>query len=256
MHIARASSLLLLLAGCGASTATNGAPITQDGAFSFFVTSIESMRSLSGSQDGFGGDLRFGEATGLAGADKICTTIAEAELAGVGAKGWRAFLSAAAGGEGGGPVHAKDRVGAGPWYDRSGVLVASSLEGLLGERPDGDDSIVDDLPNERGESQESQPGEGASGTADNHDVLTGTNADGELDGSATCADWSSTTASGKPRLGHSWGSGSGRGWIAAHTASGCAAEVNLVDNGAGNRSCVGVGCGGGYGAIYCFALTP
>ena len=42
------------------------------------------MRELSGSQDGFGGDLRFGEATGLAGADKICTTIAEQSMPGSG----------------------------------------------------------------------------------------------------------------------------------------------------------------------------
>ncbi len=35
------------------------------------------MRKLANSQDGFGGDLRFGEKTGLEGADKICRTLAE-----------------------------------------------------------------------------------------------------------------------------------------------------------------------------------
>jgi hypothetical protein len=50
--------------------------------FSFFVTSLEAMRRLSKSQNGFGGDLRYGEATGIAGADKICTEIAEFSLKG------------------------------------------------------------------------------------------------------------------------------------------------------------------------------
>lgn len=49
---------------------------------------------------------------------------------------------------------------------------------------------------------------------------------------------------------------SGRSWIEAHEAAGCAAVVNLLDNGPGSRDCKGVGCGGGYGAIYCFALSP
>src|SRR5690242_11683854 len=48
--------------------------------FSFFVTSLAAMQALSGSQAGFGGDLRYGETgpgAGLRGADKICAAIAE-----------------------------------------------------------------------------------------------------------------------------------------------------------------------------------
>jgi hypothetical protein len=48
--------------------------------FSFFVTSLRAMQELSGSADGFGGGLRFGETgpqAGLRGADEICNTIAE-----------------------------------------------------------------------------------------------------------------------------------------------------------------------------------
>ena len=77
------------------------------------------MRALSGSQNGFGGDLRFGETgdgAGLRGADKICTTIAEHVDAGLGRQGMarvpqraRRDLS-----------NAIDRVGNGPWYDRMG----------------------------------------------------------------------------------------------------------------------------------------
>jgi hypothetical protein len=40
--------------------------------FSFFVTSIDAMRELSGNPNGFGGDLRFGQSDGLSGADEIC----------------------------------------------------------------------------------------------------------------------------------------------------------------------------------------
>src|SRR5690606_18604670 len=71
--------------------------------FSFFVTSLESLRKLSKSQKGFGGDLRFGETgegAGLRGADKICSTIAEMSMPGSSAKQWRAFLSTS-------KVHAK-----------------------------------------------------------------------------------------------------------------------------------------------------
>jgi hypothetical protein len=113
--------------GDGGSGGTGGtAPLPR---FSFFVTSLKAMRELSGSQNGFGGDLRFGETgegAGLRGADKICTRIAERSMPGSGAKQWRAFLSATSGGANGGAVHAIDRVGQGPWYDRLARLVANS----------------------------------------------------------------------------------------------------------------------------------
>lgn len=226
--------------------------------FSFFVTSYEAMIRLSGSNNGFGGDLRFGEATGLAGADKICTTIAEEEMPGAGQKIWHAYLSVKDDGTGA-SVNAIDRIGTGPWYDRNARLVAQDKTGLTTTRPNGDAAIKNDLPNERGESQKNQPGSNGQGTADNHDILTGSNAQGKLDSntaSNTCNNWTSTTVAGRPRLGHSWPAQSGQGWQTAHQAAGCAAVVNLVQNGPGSQGCSGVGCGGGYGAIYCFAETP
>jgi hypothetical protein len=245
----------------GTSDAGAGADVgpTELPRFSFFVTSLEAMRELSGREEGFGGDLRFGEPTGLEGADKLCATIAAREVPWASQKTWRAFLSASTGGPGGGPVHAIDRIGAGPWYDRNGRLVASDLAGLAATRPAGDPALAADLPNERGESQRNQPGPGATGTADNHDVLTGSNASGRFQGGGaanTCDDWTSVTAAGRPNGGHSWPAMSGRGWILAHPLAGCAAVVNLLQNGPGARDCRGVGCGGGYGALYCFALTP
>jgi len=50
--------------------------------FSFFVTSLEGLQRLSGSQNGFGGDLRYGESHGLLGADKICGALADSSMPG------------------------------------------------------------------------------------------------------------------------------------------------------------------------------
>jgi hypothetical protein len=217
--------------------------------FSFFVTSIEAMRSLSKNQNGFGGDLRYGEADGLAGADKICTEIAESSMAGSSAKIWRAFLSTTA------PVNAVDRIGNGPWYDRIGRLVADSKENLIQARPKADAAIINDLPNETGTPNKQG--------VDNHDVLTGSTTAGQLGSNtkaSTCDDWTSTSPTGgKPIIGHSWprsgggGGGDATNWINAHTSPGCAPSVNISTSMINNG---GVGDGGGYGGIYCFALSP
>ena len=261
--------------GGAGSPAAAGAPASGPlEKFSFFVTSLEGMQKLSGNPQGFGGDLRHGEATGLAGADKICTELAESSMPGAGAKGWRAFLSAAKAGPGGQPVHAKDRIGKGPWYDRLGRVVAMDLTSLLSERPTGADAVIgNDLPNEQGIPN----GKATTGNmTDNHDVVTGTNQQGMWDGTMTCEDWTSTQtpmampaagsgAAGRsgfggfamsgPRLGHSWPSAqSGRSWMTVHMAPGCSPSVALVQMGGGQGT--GIGNAGGYGGIYCFALMP
>ncbi|WP_437982385.1 hypothetical protein [Sorangium sp. So ce117] len=261
--------------------------------FSFFVTSLVALQELSGSQDGFGGDLRFGETgagAGLRGADKICATIAEKSLPGAGSKQWRAFLSAVAG-EDGKQVDAIDRIGEGPWYDRLGRLLANNKEELLNDRPSAaDPAIIDDFPNEDGvpnhQPDPSQP------EVDNHDMLTGTNDKGQLySATATCKDWtakSGDTSEGRPRVGHSWprnfggggfptgggstgagfptgggSTGAGPGgninmanWMSSLDESGCAPGINLLEQGGPLPGAVTVGSGGGYGGFYCFALTP
>jgi hypothetical protein len=239
-----------------ASDAASGDAATNLPRFSFFVTSLSAMRQLSGSQNGFGGNLTFGETgdgAGLRGADKICTTIAEMSMPGSGAKGWHAFLSTDA-------VDAKDRIGDGPWYDRQARVVALTKQALFtGNRPQGaDPAIANDLPNERGEPN--QAGSAVGGSDDNHDTLTATNAQGAYDGSATCGDWTSTVTTGSgtrrgPGLGHTWPAMSGQSWVAAHGAPGCAASVNLSQGGGGGAG-DGVGALGGYGGIYCFADVP
>jgi hypothetical protein len=233
--------------GTGGTVGSGGSTVTGLGKFSFFVTSLAAMRRLSGSQDGFGGDLRYGEANGLAGADKICTEIAESSMAGSSAKVWRAFLSTST-------VNAIDRVGAGPWYDRLGRIVANTPADLQASRPVGADrAIINDLPNENGVPNHNPDG---TGQVDNHDTLTGSNMQGKYYGSAasTCSDWTST-GSGSPRIGHSWPGGPSQNWSDAHNAPGCAAGVNLSQSGGGGGGST-VGGGGGYGGIYCFALTP
>lgn len=232
--------------------------------FSFFVISVESVRELSKSQDGFGGDLRFGETgegAGLRGADKICAAAAELGMKGAGTKKWRAFLSATKGGEGGGPVHAKDRVGTGPWYDALGRLVASDLSQLLMDRPgDADRAIRNDLPNEFGTPNHMDGAPGCTGAScpNNHQVLTGTAPDGTLYSEitpatdATCDDWTSALPSGKPRSGHSWPrQGSGTNWISAYDGTGCAPCALAI--GAEVENCVG--STGGYGGFYCLVTN-
>src|SRR3712207_181561 len=85
---------------------------------SFFITSVGPGR---------GGDLG-----GLEGADKHCQSLAA--KAGAGNKPWRAYLSTQA------PkfsdpnvVHARDRIGSGPWYNAKGVLIARNVDELHSE---------------------------------------------------------------------------------------------------------------------------
>ncbi|HMI90293.1 MAG TPA: hypothetical protein VK509_02965 [Polyangiales bacterium] len=244
--------------------------------FSFFVTSLAALQDLADNEQGFGGDLRFGEmgaGAGLRGADKICATIADRSMPKASAKGWHAFLSAKAG-EDGKQVNAIDRIGAGPWYDRRGRLVAMNKVDFLHFRPKGDAAILNDLPNEDGVPNHDPDG---MEQVDNHDTLTGSNFQGQLFGdTATCLDWTSAQGapdvSGKPRVGHSWlrmggggrpggmmsgGDTDGYGhWLSSLTEAGCAPGVRLMENGGPKDDDPSVGSGGGYGGFYCFALKP
>jgi hypothetical protein len=233
--------------------------------FSFFVTSLKALQELSGSKDGFGGDLRFGETgpgAGLRGADKICRTIAEKSMKGSAAKEWRALLSVSAD-ENGKQVNAINRIGNGPWYDRLGRLLAPTKADLLNTRPEnGDPAIKNDLPNEDGipnhRPDPTQP------QVDNHHMITGSDKDGKLyRGNSTCKDWTVSDGSpenGRPRSGFSWprrmGGRSGSHWLTGYNAPGCKAGVDIHGSGPAPRGSVIIGGGGGYGGFYCFALNP
>lgn len=260
-----------MISGDAMSVDSAGEPPVSDATapqrrFSFFVTSLEAMRRLSGSQDGFGGNLG-----GIEGADGICQTIAEG--VGAGDKVWRAFLSATQGADGA-PVHAIERIGEGPWYDANERLVSENISGLLNERPDGDPQIINDLPDENGVP--------ISALGDAHDVVTASNQEGRLysmDPASTCNDWTSDDGDiggGLIMCGHSFPRmtiggnrpgggdrpGGGRGgtgganWMSDHTLRGCAPGVEVRNIPGGGRGANFIGAAGGYGGLYCFALTP
>jgi hypothetical protein len=216
---------------------------------------------LAGSPNGFGGDLRFGKADGLAGADEICRQLAESAYAGAGCKTWRAFLSVTKG-PAGTPVNAADRVGSGPWYDRVDRLVAMTKDDLLQPRPRGaDPAIINDLPNEHGVPNHNPDGKG---NVDNHTTLTGTGAAGVLfstDWGFTCHDWTSKVGTdGTPKIGFSWRGGAGAvtgsSWYSGQfNEAGCADYINITDEmGPDQLNKRGVGSQGGYGGFYCLAL--
>ena len=142
-----------------------------------------------------------------------------------------------------------------------GRVVAMNRAGLMTTRPQGDSTIVNDLPNENGIPNHSDGAPGCTGNAcpDNHDTLTGSTSTGMLlsGTGTTCSDWTSAVGSaGRPGLGHSWPASSGMSWMQVHTAAGCAPSVALVQSGGPPAGATGVGDGGGYGGFYCFAVTP
>lgn len=174
-----------------------------------------------------------GNLGGLAGADMRCQTLAAA--VGRGGKTWRAYLSAEL--EDGGAVHARDRIGAGPYYNFYGVLLANDQAGLHARSGDAE-LFVD----ERGNKVPGQwPG---SPRPIEHDILTGTNPEGGVAVGFTCSGWTSDTADAAAQVGHSDGLGPDANanppfssWHSSHPSAGC--------NNTAPR--------GGSGRIYCFA---
>ena len=251
----------------GSSAGSVGGVGGTDAQFSFFITSLKALLAKAGPSrpEGFGADFSDGETgdgAGLRGADKLCAAIAEDAMPGAGSKPWRAFLSATKD-ETGKQVDAIDRIGSGPWYDRTGRLVAASKAALLADRPQGaDDAIVNDLPNEDGvPNHKPDPSQDA---ADNHHILTGSSPQGKLQSAtATCLDWTSNKgdkSEGKPRAGLAWPramtSGSTTNWMSAVDVPGCAPGVRIMEGGGPVANDFTVGNGGGYGAFYCFSMVP
>jgi hypothetical protein len=113
------------------------------------------------------------------------------------------------------------------------------------------------LPNESGLPNHADFFPGCTDTSclDNHDVLTGSDKSGMLfPGSTTCEDWTSAVNTKiRPMVGHSWPASSGTNWMNAHNATGCLPGT-FMNIASGPTSTVGAA--GGYGGIYCFALTP
>lgn len=194
--------------------------VAQAPPMTFFLTSTGS---------GKGAD--FG---GLAGADKHCQTLAAA--AGSGARTWRAYLSTTAG-NGGTATNARDRIGAGPWHNAKGVLIAANVDELHKSNTIGKQTAL------------TEKGEIISGRGDpvnQHDVLTGSTAEGRvIEGTAdtTCGNWTKS-GDGAAMVGHHDRIGlneepPAKSWNASHLSRGCSPD-NLKSS-------------GGAGLLYCFA---
>src|SRR5678816_3646317 len=99
--------------------AQNPAPAAQAPApMSFFITSA-----------GKGDGANLG---GLAGADARCAELAAASGTAVAPnRQWRAYLSGTA--PDGRPIHARDRIGTGPWHNAKGALIAATVADLHGD---------------------------------------------------------------------------------------------------------------------------
>ena len=188
----------------------------------FFVTSAGS---------GKGADLG-----GLAGADKICQSLAQA--VGAGNRTWRAYLSTSAA-EGKPAVNARDRIGRGPWQNAKGVVIAKNVDELHGNN------------NLNRETALSEKGERINARGDKpnmHDILTGSQPDGRAipgNEDTTCRNWTSSTE-GAATVGHHDRQGlrddeSSRSWNSSHPSRGCGQDA--------------LRSSGGNGLFYCFAVN-
>lgn len=193
---------------------------------SFFVTS-EGI--------GKGADL-----SGLAGADAQCQKLATA--VGAGGKAWHAYLSTQAV-DGQPAVNARDRIGKGPWHNFKGAVVAKDVASLHGDTLDiarlGNNLSRTTVLTEKGE-----PIKGAGDKPNQHDILTGSQLDGNAYTDAadhTCKNYTSSAKEGSAQLGHFDRTGGGNtSWNSAHASKGCSQD-GLIST-------------GGTGLLYCFAI--
>jgi hypothetical protein len=214
-----ATATTIAAAGCtkNGTSPTKPAPATM----SFFVSSARSTTGNLG---------------GLRGADNICQTLATA--AGFGSKTWRAYLSVDRDADNGNrATDARSRIGTGPWQNANGVVVARDLTELHARK--GDAAVFVD---ERGQRI---PGQWTGSPSPvEHDIMTGSTAEGTLLTGQTCEDWTSASATVVAQVGHADGlgpnqdtSGALSSWNSAHT----------------NQNCSNTAPRGGAGRIYCFA---
>jgi hypothetical protein len=210
--------VILIASGCD----DDNMPTSPSGpSMSFFVTSATSVTGNLG---------------GLAGADATCQRLASA--VGQAARTWRAYLSVERDpANGNQPTNARDRIGTGPWYNASLMLVANNVAELHSRT--GDATVFLD---ERGQRINGQ-WTGSPNPVE-HDILTGSNADGTLLGGLTCADWTSDSASVAAQVGHSDGMGPNQ------STAGTLASWNSAH---ANQNCANTVPRGGAGRFYCFA---
>lgn len=193
---------------------------------SFFVTSV-----------GIGNGGNLG---GLAGADNHCQTLAQA--AGAGARTWRAYLSTQAA-DGKPAINAKDRIGAGPWKNAKGAVIAKDVAELHG---------ANNLTKQTALSEKGEVINGRGDTPNRHDILTGSQADGTAFAAGedrTCKNWTSSVQ-GSAMVGHSDRTGlneepPAKSWNTSHPSRGPDGGCSQAD----------LKSTGGDGLLYCFAAN-
>ena len=211
----------LVLVGCATTPQQNAKDMT------FFVTST-----------GPGKGANLG---GLEGADKHCQSLAKA--AGAGDRTWHAYLSTQA------PalndpnfVNARDRIGAGPWQNAKGVVIARNVDELH--------ATNNNVTKQTALDETGQPVNGRTEKPSKHDMLTGSRPDGTAFPGApfadmTCGNWTKGGTDGGTIVGHhdrggpietSWAIS----WNSSHPTLGCDQE--------------GLKSTGGDGLFYCFAV--
>jgi hypothetical protein len=212
-------ALLLASAAFALPAATAQA---QQADMTFFITSAG---------PGNGADLG-----GLEGADAHCQSLAEA--AGSEGKTWRAYLST----QGDGAVNARDRIGAGPWQNAKGAVIAESVDDL---HSDSNKLTKESALNEQGEVVN-----GRGDSPNRHDILTGSQADGTAysgDEDRTCGNWTKSGEDGSAFVGHHDRIGlkddaPSKSWNASHSTRGGCSQTALQGT-------------GGDGLVYCFAAN-
>ncbi len=195
--------------------------LTQQNAMNFFITSL-----------GPGDGANLG---GLEGADRHCLQLAEA--VGAGNLEWRAYVSTVSS-DGSAAVHARDRIGSGPWYNVRSVKIADNVADLHSENANLTKETIltekGDMVNGRGD----QP--------NMHDILTGSQMDGTAftgEGYTNCNNWTGN-GEGSARVGHHDRTGGGQNptsWNSAHNSRGCSQENLQGTGGNGLFYCFGVG---------------
>lgn len=211
---------LLMLSG------STPAPAQTAPRMGFFVTST-----------GSGKGANFG---GIRGADAHCQSLGNA--AGAGDRTWRAYLSVTDL-NGKGAIHARDRIGTGPWYNAKGMRVARDVDDL---HSDSNNITARTALTEKGAEIPPKPNV--------HDVLTGSTLDGRAwdynlldllnieNGAMTCNNYTSDAEDGAVMVGHfdRGGTAPMSPWNAAHPSVGCS-QAKLAST-------------GGAGLLYCFAI--
>jgi hypothetical protein len=208
-----------LLAACAGSMGSSGSST----GLGFFVSSTGSGR---------GADLG-----GLAGADRLCTSLATA--AGAGNRTWRAYLSTVPGPGDARAVNARDRIGTGPWRNAKGVVIAQNVSELHG---------ANNITKQTALTEKGDVVNGRGDTPNMHDILTGSQPDGTAiagNVDTTCHNWTSS-GEGAAMLGHSDRTGLGesvpdKSWNSSHQSRGCSQDALKAT--------------GGDARIYCFAAN-